>query len=142
MKKGKIRIVEFISYFLILLFCYAGMSKLIDFENFQVQISESDLLNRFSELLPYTIIIVEFLIAGLLCYRKTRNIGLIGSFILILIFSGYIALLLSKSKNLPCSCGGILEKMSWQQHLYFNVGCVLLAATALGLNIKYSRPAD
>ena len=142
MKKGKIRIVEFISYFLILLFCYAAINKLMDFENFQVQISESALLNRFSELLPYTIIIVEFLIAGLLCYRKTRNIGLIGSFVLMLIFTGYIALLLSKSKNLPCSCGGILEKMTWHQHLYFNIGCVILSVIALGLNLKYSRPAD
>nr|WP_276834881.1 MauE/DoxX family redox-associated membrane protein [Chryseobacterium cucumeris] len=68
--------------------------------------------------------------------------GLIGSFVLMLIFTGYIALLLSKSKNLPCSCGGILEKMSWNQHLYFNIGCVTLSAIALGLNLKYSRPAE
>ncbi|MCL1637921.1 MAG: hypothetical protein DI539_18795 [Flavobacterium psychrophilum] len=127
---------------IILLFCYAAVSKLLDFENFQAQISASPLLNKLSQFLPYTIIIVEFLIAGLLCYRKTRNIGLIGSIILMLIFSGYIALLLSTSDHLPCSCGGILEKMSWHQHLYFNIGCVILSVIALGLNLKYSRPAE
>lgn len=142
MKKAKTRIIEFISYFFILLFCYAGISKLMDFENFQVQISASALLNRFSQFLPYTIIIVEFLIAGLLCYRKTSNIGLIGSFVLMLIFTGYIALILSTSDNLPCSCGGILEKMSWYQHLYFNIGCVILSVIGLGLNLRYSRPAE
>lgn len=130
--------VEFISYFFILLFSYAAISKVRDFKNFQFQISESALLNRFSDFLPYIIIVVEFLIAGLLCYRKTRNIGLIGSFVLMLIFTGYIAFILSTSDNLPCSCGGILEKMSWHQHLYFNIGCVILSVIAL----RYSRPAE
>ncbi|WP_313266859.1 MauE/DoxX family redox-associated membrane protein [Epilithonimonas vandammei] len=142
MKKSKPIIVKFICYFLILLFCYAAISKLLDFENFQTQISASSLLDGSSQFLPYTIIIVEFLIAGLLCYRKTGTTGLIGSFILMLIFTGYTALLLSTSKNLPCSCGGILEKMSWNQHLYFNIGCVILSIIALGLNLKCSRPAD
>lgn len=142
MKKSNTRIVEFISCFFILLFCYAGITKLLDFENFQDQISASPLLNEFSQFMPYTIIIVELFIAGLLCYRKTRTAGLIGSFILMLVFTGYIALLLSTSQHLPCSCGGILEKMSWHQHLYFNMGCVILTIIALGLNLKYSRPAD
>lgn len=142
MKKPKTKIVEFISYFFILLFCYAGISKLMDFENFQVQISASPFLSEFSEFLPHTIIIVEFLITGLLCYRKTRNIGLLGSFVLMFIFTGYIAFILSTSDNLPCSCGGILEKMSWHQHLYFNIGCVILSVIALGLNLRYSRPAE
>ena len=131
-----------VSIFFVILFCYAAISKVMDFKNFQVQISASPLLNGFSQFLPYTIIIVEFLIAGLLCYRKTRTMGLIGSFFLMLIFTGYVALLLSTSKNLPCSCGGILEKMSWNQHLYFNMSCVTLSAIAFGLNLRYSRPAE
>ncbi|MDH5033999.1 MauE/DoxX family redox-associated membrane protein [Chryseobacterium cucumeris] len=137
------KIIPFaVSIFFVILFCYAAISKILDFENFQVQISASPLLNGFSQFLPYTIIIVEVIIAGLLCYRKTRTAELIGSFILMLIFTGYIALLLRTSKNLPCSCGGLLEKMSWNQHLYFNIGCVILSVIALGLNLKYSRPAE
>ena len=142
MKNAKTRIVEFISYFFILLFCYAGISKLFDFKNFQIQISESALLNRFSDFLPYIIVVVEFFIVGLLCYRKTRNIGLIGSLVLMLVFTGYIALIINTSDNLPCSCGGILEKMSWHQHLYFNIGCFVLSVIGLGLNLRYSRPAQ
>lgn len=142
MKKVKTRVVEFISYFFILLFCYASISKLMDFENFQVQISESPLLSAYTGFLPFAIIILELIIAGLLCYQKTRNIGLIGSFVLMLIFTGYIFYIMQTSENLPCSCGGILEKMSWHQHLYFNIGCVVLSVIALGLNLKYSRPAE
>lgn len=137
------KIIPFaVSIFFVILFCYAAISKVLDFEKFQDQISASPLLNEFSQFLPYTIIIVEVLIARLLCYRKTRTIGLIGSLVLMLIFTGYITLLLSTSKNLPCSCGGILEKMSWSQHLYFNIGCVILSVIALGLSLKYSRPAE
>lgn len=141
MKKVKTRVVEFISYFFILLFCYAGISKIMDFENFQLQISESPLLSVYAGFIPFAIIILELIIAGLLCYRKTRNIGLIGSFILMLIFTGYIFFIIRTSENLPCSCGGILEKMSWHQHLYFNIGCVVLSVLALGFNLRYSRPA-
>ena len=142
MKKINAVIPISVSCFFVLLFCYAGISKIHDFKNFQDQISASPLLNGFSQFLPYTIIIIEFLIAGLLCYRKTRTTGLIGSLVLMLIFTGYIALLLITSDNLPCSCGGILEKMSWHQHLYFNMGCVILSIIALGLDLKYSRPAE
>ncbi|MFC4384142.1 MauE/DoxX family redox-associated membrane protein [Chryseobacterium bernardetii] len=137
------KIIPFaVSIFFVILFCYTTISKVLDFENFQVQISKSPLLNGSLQFLPYTIIIVEVLIAGLLCYRKTRNIGLLGSFVLMLLFTGYIVLILSTSNNLPCSCGGILEKMSWHQHLYFNIGCVILSVIGLGLNLRYSRPAE
>lgn len=141
MKKVKTRVVEFISYFFILLFCYASISKIMDFENFQTQISESPLLSAYAGFLPFAIIILELIIAALLCYPKTRNIGLIGSFVLMLIFTGYIFYIIQTSENLPCSCGGILEKMSWNQHLIFNIGCALIAAIALAMNVKYSRPA-
>lgn len=138
----KTRVVAIISYFFILLFCYASISKIIDFENFRLQMSESPLLSSYARFTSYAVIITELIIAGLLCYQKTRNTGMIGSFILMLIFTGYIALILSVKDNLPCSCGGILEKMSWNQHLYFNMGCVVLSLIALGLNLRYSRPAE
>lgn len=142
MKKVKTRVVEFISYFFILLFCYASISKIMDFKNFQIQISESPLLSVYAGFIPFAIVVLELIIAGLLCYRKTRNVGIIGSFILMLIFTGYIFYIIQTSENLPCSCGGILEKMSWHQHLYFNIGCVVISVIALGFNLRYSRPAE
>ena len=142
MKTKRTRITTFISIFFILLFCYAAISKIMDFEKFQIQIKDSPLLGSFSEILPVSIIVIELVLVGLLCYQKTRNTGLLGSFILMLFFTGYIAHMLLTSENLPCSCGGILEKMSWTQHLYFNIGCAVLAAIALGINIRNSRPAD
>jgi hypothetical protein len=114
----------------------------MDFEKFQIQMTESPLLSTFAGFLPYVLVISEFIIAGLLCYRITQNAGLLASFILMLFFTGYIAHMLLTSENLPCSCGGILEKMTWTEHLYFNIGCAVLAILALVYNKKYSRPAD
>ena len=114
----------------------------MDFEKFQIQMKDSPLLSPFSELLPLFIIAVELFLVRLLCYQKTQNIGLLGSFILMLIFTVYIGIMLVTSDNLPCSFGGILEKMSWTQHLYFNIGCTILIAFALVLNKKYNRPVD
>lgn len=65
-----------------------------------------------------------------------------GSFVLLLVFTGYIALMYRTSDNLPSSCGGILEKMSWHQHMYFNISRVILSIVTLGLDLKYSMPAD
>ena len=142
MKTKKTGITTFISIFFILLFCYAAISKIMDFEKFQIQMTESPLLSAFAGFLPYVLIISEFIIAELLCYRITQNAGLLASFILMLFFTGYIALMLFTSEILPCSCGGILEKMTWTEHLYFNIGCAVLAILALVYNKKYSRPAD
>ena len=142
METKRTKITTFISIFFILLFCYAAISKIMDFEKFKIQIKDSSLLGSFSEILPVSIIVIELVLVGLLCYQKTRNTGLLGSFILMLFFTGYIAHMLLTSENLPCSCGGILEKMTWTEHLYFNIGCAVLAILALVYNKKYNRPAD
>lgn len=142
MKKQYHYFVVFSIYFHVLLFTYAAVSKLLDFENFQIQMKDSPLLSPFSEFLPLFIIVIELFLVGLLCYQKTQNIGLLGSFILMLIFTVYIGIMLVTSENLPCSCGGILEKMTWTQHFYFNIGCTILIAFALVLNKKYNRPVD
>ncbi|MCC9073533.1 hypothetical protein LNQ49_18305 [Flavobacterium sp. F-65] len=47
--------------------------------------------------------------------------------------------MLNYSSYLPCSCGGILEKMSWLEHLIFNFIFVLLAGLALWLNHPHSN---
>src|SRR5690606_23761035 len=42
-------------------------------------------------------------------------------------FTVYIYLILNYSPFVPCSCGGILEKMGWTEHLWFNIIITLLA---------------
>jgi len=120
-----------IAYFFILLFCYAGMSKVLDFENFQVQIAQSPLLTAFAGPVSYSVIISEFIIVFLLLVPRLRLMGLYASLGIMTAFSVYIYLILNYSDSVPCSCGGILEKMGWTEHLIFNMACMVLAIIAI-----------
>jgi len=120
-----------ISCFFIVLFIYASVSKMLDFENFQVQLAQSPLLSAYAGFISYGVIGLEIGIAMLLLFSKGRQIGLYASFGLMVAFTVYIYLILNYSDFVPCSCGGILEKMGWSEHLIFNIGCILLAGLAL-----------
>lgn len=115
----------------VLLFVYAAVSKLLDFENFQVQLGQSPLLSAFAGWASWAVPIVELFIALLLAFPRFRFLGLIAAFSLMVMFTTYIILILNFSSFVPCSCGGILEKMSWTQHLVFNVVFVILAAAGI-----------
>lgn len=128
--------------FFIVLFVYAAISKALDFENFQVQLAQSPLVSAYAGFISYSVIVIELIIAGLLLSERTRKIGLYLSLGMMVSFSIYIYLILNYSDFIPCSCGGILEKMSWNQHLLFNLGCVILCIISLYANnglINHSR---
>ncbi|MDF0718795.1 tellurium resistance protein TerC [Kaistella sp. PBT33-4] len=119
------------SWFFILLFIYAGVSKMLDFENFRIHIGKSPLLSAWAGFVSYAVIAVELLICGLLVYRRTQLAGLYASFTLMVAFTVYIWLILNFSDFVPCSCGCILEELGWTEHLLFNIACVVLAAAAI-----------
>jgi hypothetical protein len=66
-------------------------------------------------------------------YPKDRLIALYGSLYLMIGFSVYIYLILNYSDFIPCSCGGILEKLGWTEHLIFNISCVILLLISIYL---------
>ena len=124
-------IIELICLLYVLLFVYAAVSKLLDFENFQVQLGQSPLLSAFASWVSWLVPIIELGIVVLLAIRKCRTLGLFASLSLMTMFTSYIFIVLHFSAFIPCSCGGILEKMSWNTHLIFNVVFVILAVLAL-----------
>ncbi|WDF45986.1 hypothetical protein PQ459_13870 [Chryseobacterium sp. KACC 21268] len=120
-----------VSYFFILLFVYASISKILDFENFQVQIAQSPVLNTYAGFVSYAVIISELTIVFLLLFRKSRLLGLYLSLSIMFAFTIYIYLILNFSESIPCSCGGVLEKMDWTDHMIFNLVCILLVIIAI-----------
>ncbi|WP_313385908.1 DoxX family protein [Chishuiella sp.] len=120
-----------ICYLFIVLFVYAAFSKLIDFENFQIQLAQSPLLSAYAGFVSYAVIITELIIAFLLCQKRTQQIGLFASYGLLLAFTVYIYIILNYSDFIPCSCGGILEKLGWTEHLIFNLFFIVLAVIAI-----------
>ncbi|MCX8525900.1 tellurium resistance protein TerC [Chryseobacterium formosus] len=125
-------------YFFILLFCYAAVSKASDFENFQIQIGQSPLLSAYADSISYVVIFTELLIVLLLIFPRTQIAGLYSSTALMSAFTLYIYLILNYSDFVPCSCGGLLEKLGWTEHLIFNIFCVLFGIAAVFISEKYS----
>jgi hypothetical protein len=120
-----------VAYFFVLLFCYASISKILDFENFQVQLGQSPLLSAYAGFISYAVIAAELFIAVLLCIRTLRLIGLYLALGIMVSFTVYIYLILNYSDFVPCSCGGILEKLGWTEHMVFNIICVLIALMSI-----------
>lgn len=122
---------------LVLLFTYAAISKLADPGLFRAQLYLQPFPHGFADLLVVGIPALELVAIGLLCLELTHQAGLWLSLTLMSAFTGYIALiLLFHHGQLPCSCGGILNRMSWETHLLFNLCFVWASAAAIRLNSR------
>lgn len=128
--------LETISLLFILLFVYTAVSKFLDYENFRVVIGQSPLITRFAPILAIAVPIVEIIIALLLAIPRYRRAGLYASFAMMLLFTTYIIVLVTLSERVPCSCGGVISRMTWKEHLYFNICFVLLALLGMWLHTK------
>lgn len=117
---------ELVCLLVMSLFTYAAVSKLLEYEKFQAQIGQSPLLTAFSGFVVWFIPTVEIIVSLLLAIPRFRTIGLLSAFSLMVLFSTYIIAILNFSSFVPCSCGGVLSKMGWQEHLIFNIVFVFL----------------
>lgn len=125
-------LITLISGLLILLWVYASLSKLVSFEHSRAQMLKQVFPDEVSEVLIWSLPAIELITAGLLLFSRTFLAGLYLSATLLIAFTIYIALVLSNTFGwIPCSCGGILNKLSWTQHLLFNIAFIIL--TLLGI---------
>ncbi|MFH6963718.1 MauE/DoxX family redox-associated membrane protein [Flavobacterium plurextorum] len=129
--KIKNAILEIICLLYVILFVYAALSKLLNFENFRVQLGQSPLLSAFAGSIAWIVPTLELLIAVLIVFKKCRLSGFFSAFSLMVMFTTYIYIILNYSSFVPCSCGGILEKMGWKEHLFFNFVFIMLAAAGI-----------
>jgi uncharacterized membrane protein YphA (DoxX/SURF4 family) len=129
-------LTDIICYCFILLFLYAAAAKLLDDQKFELQIAKSPILTDFAGILVWLVPVVEIVIAILLMFPKTTSLGLFAALGLMTLFTAYIIVILNFSENIPCSCGGVLEHMSWQQHLVFNAVFVILSIAGILLHSK------
>jgi len=122
--------VKFISFLFALLFTYAATSKLLEYETFTLQLSQSPLLSSYAGIVAWLIPGLEILIAIFLILPRYRKIGMYASFFLMVLFTTYIYIILNYADFIPCSCGGVLEKLTWEQHIFFNFVFILFAIVA------------
>jgi putative oxidoreductase len=125
---------------LVMMFLYASFSKYFDFSEFQRAMHKQPFPGWFNTVLTIIIPPAEILISILLMMEKTRKRGLWGAAILMTLFTLYIsAVLLRVFPRVPCSCGGIIKRLNWQQHLVFNLFFLGLAITGLFHQHKMTR---
>jgi methylamine utilization protein MauE len=127
---NKNKISEIISVLFIFIFVYTGISKLttiIAFRNTILLTSAKD----YASLIAYAIPIAELITACLLFIHKTRNTGFIVSLVLMIVFTSHIGIMLLTAKDLPCTCGGVISKLSWKQHLWFNLFLISMLLWAI-----------
>jgi putative oxidoreductase len=130
------KIVEVISALFILLFVYTATSKLIWVEDLKSILVKYPLIGNFSNLVAWSLPIVELFVALSLFIPATRLKGLFASLILMSGFTLYLIYMLLFTPSLPCTCGGMLQKLSWPQHLVLNVIYIILSLVAIRLMKK------
>jgi putative oxidoreductase len=124
--------LECISALLIMLFFYASLSKFLDFKTFTGEMNNQPLPNSWTPFLVWFIPCSEIAISLSLMIEKTRLVGLYASLLLMGLFTIYtVFILFHFFSYIPCSCGGVIKKLTWRQHLFFNLFFVALSVCGI-----------
>ncbi|WDF77071.1 hypothetical protein PQ469_24615 [Mucilaginibacter sp. KACC 22773] len=131
---AKERITTAICWLCMGLFLYTAYAKMIDHDRFLKGLTSVHILSGFAVLISFSVPIVEIIVALLLLIPQTAKIGLYSFIIVMISFTIYIVSAMIWEKYLPCHCGGAIEKLSWSQHIWFNLAFIIVASIALRLN--------
>jgi hypothetical protein len=117
-------------FLLILLWTYAGASKLMMYQDFREALLDHGLIKTYASLLAWSVPLVELIIACLL-FGRYKKAGLWLSLALLLLFTGYICYMILYDPNIPCSCGGVIGMLTWKQHILFNLDFMIFSLVGL-----------
>lgn len=140
--KARNELITFIpAVLLMMLWGYAAVSKIADYEKFvlQIQLAPIPMMKVLGPILGWLIPIVEFVLVSLLFTDRFRRLGLWLSFVLLTAFEVYIATMLMSGLNLPCTCGGLISKLQWKGHLVFNAIFMLISLVPFLCQLIFHR---
>jgi len=125
-------LLECISALLILLFVYASLSKFIDFKTFYGEMNNQPLPNSWTPFLVWAIPCTEVAVSVSLVFERTRLLGFYGSLVVMGLFTIYTGIILMHFfPYVPCSCGGVIKRLSWTQHLILNLFFVAISTAGV-----------
>lgn len=125
-------LLECISALLILLFVYASLSKFLDFKTFYREMDNQPLPNSWTPVLVWVIPCTEIAISVSLIFERTRLLGLYGALVVMGLFTIYTGIILMHFfPYVPCSCGGVIKRLTWTQHLILNLFFVAISIVAV-----------
>lgn len=128
------KIVIAIRWLCMALFIYTAYAKTVDHARFLNGLENVHIISGFALVISFLVPIVEIIVAALLLIPVTAKQGLYSFIAVMAIFTGYIISALIWEKKLPCHCGGVIERLSWSQHIWFNIAFIAIAIFALWLN--------
>lgn len=133
--------IKIASILFIVLFVYAATSKLVEFDEFKIQLGQSPIITVYADWVVWGIPVVEYVIAGLFLVPRYMLLAFYASFSLMIMFTTYIYLILNFSDFIPCSCGGVLDKLDWTTHVIFNIVFIAIAVIGVffSMNLKKSE---
>ncbi len=123
-------IIIAVPYLLMFLFAYTSLSKLGDRSFFSSQLGLYPYIKHIHVFLSWALPLTELGVVCLLLFPATVRIGLYVSLFLLLVFTAYLGAMVLAGVHLPCSCGGVMRKMSWRQHILFNGFFIVLTGYA------------
>jgi putative oxidoreductase len=135
------KIVEVISALFILLFVYTAISKIREYYTLELILKDYPLIGAFSSVISWALPATELIVALLLFIPRTKLLGLYCSAILMSLFTIYLGYILTFESKKPCTCGGMLQELSWPQHLIFNSLFILFAIWGIKL-LKNKSPKN
>lgn len=132
-------IIESITILNLILFLYTGIAKIMDYSLVREELAQSSVLAPVSNLVAFLLPVIEILVVLMLMVPRWRLKGYYLTLALMILFTGYVTILLTSGKDLPCSCGGIIQQLSWPQHLIFNSAFILADIWAIRLLLKQKK---
>lgn len=129
----KERIIIAIRWLCLALFLYTAYAKIVDHTRFLNGLTRVHLISAFAVFISFAVPIAEIIVALLLLIPQTAKTGLYSFIAVMSSFTVYIISAMIWEKNLPCHCGGAIEKLSWGQHIWFNLAFIAIAIFALRL---------
>jgi len=131
--KAKERLVFSICLICMFLFLYTAYSKILEHHRFLTGLSRVAAIGGFAPYISWFVPAAEILVSILLIIPNTARWGLYGFLVLMVLFTCYILSMLLWAKKLPCHCGGAIEKLTWTQHVWFNLAFIAIAVLGLWL---------
>lgn len=131
MKTSQKTVFNTVSLIFTVLLSWAVAGKAFDFKNFCSQLEHALGCEGSGQAAALIIIALQLLNIVLLCFGRTRLLGLWLTLGMMTVFTGYTAALIMYSTNLPCTCIGFIGNMNWNGNLILNITLMITAMAGL-----------
>jgi putative oxidoreductase len=136
-----LQVIEMITAsILVLLWVYSVSTRLQSLELFKAQMANQVFSEAIVPFLVYATLATQVLALILLLFSKTRLAGFSVSLMLMLLFTGYVSLVLFNAfSREPCHCISFIPGMTFTGHLFFNLFFTAIAVVGLIITLKKER---